>query len=148
MVWIIKMSCPRTDSFTSTRVSENGIQFTSHNKWVTWENERCTLHIYLCLTPDKLLTCPTRHPSVCRKKKKHSKITTIKNWERTATEPTVSGFIIPAGINNYVQSECIIYSLVNWVTGELNCSLAASKGIKQFHGSFRRSVTQALQHCQ
>lgn len=28
IVWIIKMSWPRTDSFTSTRVSENGLGIT------------------------------------------------------------------------------------------------------------------------
>lgn len=88
MVWMIKMSCPRTDSFTSTLVSENNHPHPPKEKKrkqslfmceAEWEdiqpqfihcgNEGPEDQPYLYLTLDKPLTCPTRPPSVWGKNK-------------------------------------------------------------------------------
>lgn len=86
MVWMMKMSCPRTDSFTSTLVSDNNINTSNHcglefkksnrlqyhtisQRHLFWKYETIKLQPHLCLVLDKPQTCPTQRPSVWEKTK-------------------------------------------------------------------------------
>lgn len=110
---MIKMSCPRTDSFTSTWVSKDGIL---RNEWL--ENAGWAPHIYLCSAPDKPLTCPTPPPSACRKKRKSP----VNLRSKDADLQRRQRYPDPASLQEWTATCTVAASLIPWKTGELHCS--------------------------
>lgn len=153
MVWMMKMSCPRTDSSTSTLVSEtihsriqNRLLSSTHG-CIDKKMKKSDVYLlmellpHLCLALDKPQTFPTRCPGAWWKNK--------SKWNELRNKKTVATLWTCRLNDNKVESKTFA-SKVTWRLKEFECvwgraqsetSLASLRVSQRWHiNSYRKQA--------